>query len=126
MPCVFSCHGNNVKQGSVAMRKELKEFRLVRSMWPKSTPFSNTHLDPVLIVCHPKGGRMHIMVAIWNKVLDQKSKGKEVLNCEKMHSKFVSHVVEQDTICLPHGVLFKQETVHKISGGLVVANAALD
>ena len=108
------------------MRKELKEFRLVCSMRPKSTTLSNTHFDPVLIVCHPKGGRMHIMVAIRNKVLDQKSKGKEVLNCEKMHSKFVSHVVEQDTICLPHGVLFKQETFHKILGGLIVVNAALD
>ena len=108
------------------MRKELKEFRLVRSMWPKSTPFSNTHLDPVLIVCHPKGGRVHIMVAIWNKVLNQEARGEEVLNCEKMHSKFVSHVVEQDTICLPQGVLGKQETVHKILGGLIVVNAALD
>ena len=69
---------------------------------------------------------MHIMVAIWNKVLDQEAKGKEVLNCEKMHSKFVSHVVEQDTVCLPQGVLGKQETVHKNLGGLIVANAALD
>ena len=108
------------------MRKELQEFGMVCTMWPKSTTLSNTYFDPMLIVCHPKGGRVHIMVAIWNKVLDQEAKGKEVLNCEKMHSKFVSHVVEQDTICLPHGVLFKQETVHKISDGLVVANAALD
>ena len=104
------------------MRKELQEFGLVCPMWPKSTTLSNTYFDPMLIVCHPKGGRVHVMVAVWNKVLNKKTKGEEVLHCEKMHSQLVS--LEQDTIYLPHGVLLKQETFNKVLGGLVVANSA--
>ena len=108
------------------MREELQEFGLVCPMWPKSTTLSNTHFDPMLIVCHPKGGGVHVMVAVWNKVLNKKTKGEEVLHCEKMHSKLVSHVVEQDAIFLPHEVLLEQETFNKVLCGLIGANAALN